>query len=106
MAGNFFHPTHPRPHMHIRLTLLTQIVIFWGKNVEKGRISDLALSFPLAFLAWERLRKQPLAVRPVFRESTATHAEEHSQRHAMQRSRAKTTMLSDNVRSQILEAQV
>ena len=31
MAGNFFHPTHPRTHIHIRLTLLTQIVTFWEK---------------------------------------------------------------------------
>ena len=31
IAMNFFHPTHPRTHMHIRLTLLTQIVIFWER---------------------------------------------------------------------------
>ena len=36
MAGNFFHPTHPRTHMHIRLTLLTQILIFWGKESGGG----------------------------------------------------------------------
>ena len=34
MAWNFFHPTHARTHIHIRLTLLTQIVIFWGKICE------------------------------------------------------------------------
>ena len=32
MAGNFFHPTRPRAHMHIRLTLLTQIVTFSEKT--------------------------------------------------------------------------
>ena len=32
MAGNFFHPTHPRTHIHIRLTLLTQILISFGNN--------------------------------------------------------------------------
>ena len=39
MAGNFFHPTHPRTHMHIRLTLLTQIVIFWEKINRPGSMT-------------------------------------------------------------------
>ena len=33
MAENFFHPTHPRTHIHIRLTLLTLILIVWEKIV-------------------------------------------------------------------------
>ena len=43
MAGNFFHPIHPRTHIHIRLTLLTQIVIFW----EKQFCSFSAVSAPI-----------------------------------------------------------
>ena len=39
MAGNFFHPTHPRTHKNIRLTLLSQILIFWEKNDTEDRKS-------------------------------------------------------------------
>ena len=35
IAGNFFHPTHPRTHKNIRLTLLSQILIFWEKTIRK-----------------------------------------------------------------------
>ena len=37
MAGKFFHSTaHPHTLTDIRLTLLTQIVIFWGKKIAKN----------------------------------------------------------------------
>ena len=32
MAGNFFHTAHPHTRTDMRLTLLTQIVIFWEKK--------------------------------------------------------------------------
>ena len=32
MAGKFFHTAHPHTLADIRLTLLTQIVIFWEKK--------------------------------------------------------------------------
>ena len=35
MAGKFFHTAHPHTLTDIRLTLLTQIVIFWGKQLGK-----------------------------------------------------------------------
>ncbi len=34
MAGKFFHKAHPHTLTDIRLTLLTQIDIFWEKRVE------------------------------------------------------------------------
>ena len=41
MAGKFFHPTHPRTHMHIPLTLLTQILISWGKSYALREAEEL-----------------------------------------------------------------
>ena len=36
MAGNFFHTAHPHTLTDIRLTLLTQIDIFWEKRRKEG----------------------------------------------------------------------
>ena len=49
--GNFFHTAHPHTRSHIRLTLLTQIDIFWEKNrkVPEG--------FAAGKYGWLRTRK-------------------------------------------------
>ena len=38
MAGTFFHTAHPHTLTDMRLTLLTQIVIFWEKIVSTCRL--------------------------------------------------------------------
>ena len=46
MAGNFFHTAHPHTLTDIRLTLLTQIVIFWEK-IQTHKPSFRLVSVPV-----------------------------------------------------------